>query len=206
MQEQKSFGVLLKKYRIEANLSQEALAARAGLSTRVIIDLERGLKQKPRFDTLERLSDALSLSAQQQALLRASARPEMTPLPSASRSVPVSYINNLPQAPASLIGREEERLFAVASLRSTSTRLLTITGPGGVGKTRLAMQMAEDLSADFSDGVAFVALAPVRDAALLPEVLAQTFGMREQVDTPMVEQVRAFLQPKQVLLVLEDST
>ena len=204
MQEQKSFGVLLKKYRLEANLSQEALAARAGLSTRGISDLERGLKQKPRFDTLERLADALSLSAQQRALLQTSARPEMTPKLSASRSVPVSYINSLPHAPTSLIGREQERSFAVACLRSTSTRLLTITGPSGVGKTRLAMQLAEDLSADFSDGVAFVALASIRNAALLPEVLAQALGLREQVDMPMVEQVRSFLQHRQFLFVLDN--
>ena len=202
MQEQSSFGALLKRYRLVAGLSQEALAARATLSARAISDLERGIKLRPHFETLELLTDALSLPAQQRALLHASARPEMAPAPSATRWA--SSISSLPLAPTPLIGREQERSRALACLRSTSGRLLTITGPSGVGKTRLALQLAQDLSADFSDGVAFVALAPVRDAALLPEVLAQTFGLREQVDTPMVEQVRAFLQPKQVLLVLDN--
>ena len=66
------------------------------------------------------------------------------------------------------------------------------------------MQLAEDLSADFSDGVAFVALASIRNAALLPEVLAQALGLREQVDMPMVEQVRSFLQHRQFLFVLDN--
>ena len=202
MQEQSSFGALLKRYRLVAGLSQEALAARATLSARAISDLERGIKLRPHFETLELLTDALSLPAQQRALLHASARPEMAPAPSATRWA--SSISSLPLAPTPLIGREQERSRTLACLRSTSGRLLTITGPSGVGKTRLALQLAQDLSADFSDGVAFVALAPVRDAALLPEVLAQTFGLREQVDTPIAEQVRACLRPKQVLLVLDN--
>src|SRR5437868_7022020 len=174
MQEQSSFGALLKRYRLVAGLSQEALAARATLSSRAISDLERGIKLRPHFETLELLTDALSLPAQQRALLHASARPEMAPAPSATRWA--SSISSLPLAPTPLIGREQERSRALACLRSTSGRLLTITGPSGVGKTRFTLQLAQDLSADFSDGVAFVALAPLRDAALLPEVLAQTFG------------------------------
>src|SRR5713101_3080564 len=130
MQEQTSFGALLKRYRLAAGLSQEALAG------------------------------ALSLSAQQRTMLRAAARPEMAPAPSASQ--PSSDIHSLPLAPTPLIGREQERSRALAILRSTSVYLLTITGPSGVGKTRLTLQLAQDLSADSTDGVAFVALAPVR--------------------------------------------
>ena len=163
MQEQSSFGALLKRYRLGAGLSQEALAARATLSARAISDLERGIKLRPHFETLELLTDALSLPAQQRALLHASARPEMAPAPSATRWA--SSISSLPLAPTPLIGREQERSRALACLRSTSGRLLTITGPSGVGKTRLALQLAQDLSADFSDGVAFVALAPPRKSA-----------------------------------------
>jgi predicted ATPase/DNA-binding XRE family transcriptional regulator len=202
MHEQSSFGALLKRYRLAAGLSQEALAARARLSTRAISDLERGIKHRPRFETLELLTQALSLPAQQRALLQASARPEMAPAPSVPRSL--SSISGLPSAPTPLIGRDQERSRALACLRSTSGRLLTITGPSGVGKTRLALQLVEDLSADFSDGVAFVALAPVRDAALVPEVLGQALHLHEQVDRPMTEQIRAFLQHKQLLLVLDN--
>ena len=202
MHEQSSFGALLKRYRLAAGLSQEALAARARLSTRAISDLERGIKHRPRFETLELLTEALSLPAQQRALLQASARPEMAPAPSVSR--PMSSISDLPIAPTALIGRDQERFRALACLRSTFGRLLTITGPSGVGKTRLALQLAEDLSADFPDGASFVALAPVRDAALVPEMLGQTLGLREQMDTPMAEQLRAYLQRKRLLLVLDN--
>ena len=202
MQEQTSFGALLKRYRLSAGLSQEALAARATLSARAISDLERGIKHRPRFETLELLTNALSLPTQQRALLKAAARPEMAPAPSATQST--SFLSILPFAPTPLIGREEERCRALAFLRSPSGHLLTITGPSGVGKTRLTLQLARDLSADFFDGMAFVALAPVRDAALLPEVLAQTFGLREQVETPMTEQIRTYLQSKQFLLVLDN--
>src|SRR5260370_30136652 len=202
MQEQTSFGALLKRYRLAAGLSQEALAGSAGLSARGISDLERGINHPPRFDPLELLTGALSLSAQQRTLLRAAARPEMAPAPSASP--PSSDIHSLPLAPTPLIGREQERSRALAILRSTSVYLLTITGPSGVGKTRLTLQLAQDLSADFTDGVAFVALAPVRDAALVPDVLGQTLPLRAPVDAPMAEQIRAFWQQRHPPLYLDN--
>src|SRR5215472_1194361 len=77
MAEQTSFSALLKRYRQAAGLSQEALAAKAGLSTRAISDLERGIYHAPRYDTLHLLLDALALPEQQQALLRTAARPEL---------------------------------------------------------------------------------------------------------------------------------
>jgi transcriptional regulator with XRE-family HTH domain len=80
MQEQSSFGALLKRYRLAAGLSQEALAARARLSARTISDLERGIHSVPHTDTLDLLSGALSLSAQERTLLLAAARPEKAPL------------------------------------------------------------------------------------------------------------------------------
>src|SRR5438067_350588 len=84
MKELSSFGVLLKRYRLAAGLSQEALAARARLSARTISDLERGIHGTPHPDTLELLSSALSLSSQQHALLQAAARPEVAAFVGAS--------------------------------------------------------------------------------------------------------------------------
>src|SRR5689334_12726304 len=103
MPDQTSFSALLKRYRQAAALSQEALAAKAGLSTRAISDLERGIYQSPRYDTLRLLLDALALPEPQQALLRAAARPELT---AAQEDAPsVSAGTALPLAPTPLIGR-----------------------------------------------------------------------------------------------------
>jgi len=199
MKEHSTFGVLLRRYRQAAGLSQETLAAQAGLSTRAISDLERGINRIPRSDTLDLLASTLPLTSHQQNLLRASARPER-----AAAALPVSSSHGLPLSPTVLIGREQERTRALALIQRSQVRLLTITGPSGVGKTRLALQIAQDLSEDLPDGASFVALAPVRDAALVPEVLGQTLRLREQVDAPMAEQIRAFLQQKHLLLVLDN--
>ena len=79
MSEKTSLSVLLKRYRLEAGLSQEALAGRANLSTRAVSDLERGLHRAPHPDTLEALAAALSLSSHQRNLLLAAAHPELQP-------------------------------------------------------------------------------------------------------------------------------
>ncbi len=202
MAEQTSFSSLLKRYRQAAGLSQEALAAKAGLSTRAISDLERGIYHAPRYDTLHLLLDALALPEQQQALLRAAARPELVAAP--AETPPAPSVAAPPLAPTPLIGRAEERARLLALLRGPDARLVTITGAGGVGKTRLALQIAHDLAGDFPESVAFVALAPLQAASLVPEVIAQRLHLHVQVDTPRLEQVRAFLQPRRFLLVLDN--
>ena len=195
------FGALLKRYRQAAGLSQEALAARADLSARAISDLERGVNHSPRSDTLELLMGALSLPEPQQVLLRAAAHqvgvsaPEVTQRPSSFHRLPLA----LP-----LVGRTEERSHALALLRGADVRLLTMTGPSGVGKTRLGLQIAHDLADDFPDGVEYVALAPVHDATLVPAVIGQRLHLSEQVERSMEEQVLSFLQPRQFLLVLDN--
>src|SRR6266496_2273086 len=201
MTEKTSFRTLLKHYRQAAGLSQEALAARAGLSARAISDLERGINRTPRYATLELLSSALFLSAQQQALLQAAARPDIAAAVDAPAGPPAP---GLPLPPTRLVGREQERSRALALLRRSDTHLLSLTGSSGVGKTRLALQLAWDLAPDFTDGVVYVPLAPIRDAALVPGVVAQTLGIREQVNSSLAEQVQVFLHHKHLLLVLDN--
>src|SRR5947209_13875589 len=101
--QQTSFGILLKRYRMAASLTQEALAARAQLSARTIADLERGINRTPRHDTFELLMSALDLTAQQRALLRALVRPEMT-----ATAVATLSLSRFPLPPTSLIGRGQE--------------------------------------------------------------------------------------------------
>ncbi len=198
MTEHTRFATLLKRYRQAAGLSQEALAARAQLSARAISDLERGINRTPRNDTLELLTDALSLSSHQRARLWAAARPE-TP---ASAAIPSTFL--LPVPPASLVGREQELNRALALIRRDHRRLLTVTGPSGVGKTRLGLQVAQELSDSFTDAMAWVTLASVRDAALVPGRIAQALQLREQGDAPLPSQIRAYLQPRHFLLVLDN--
>lgn len=200
MQEPSSFGALLKHYRLAAGLSQEALAARASLSARTISDLERGVHATPHTDTLGLLTGALSLTDQQRTLLLASARPTeaFVDIPPRSHSL------DFPIPPTRLVGRERERSHTLELLRRASTRLFTLTGPSGVGKTQFALQLVQDIAPDFVDGVAFVALAPVRDAALVPGAIAQALGIHESANTSLAEQVRVFLRPKRLLLVLDN--
>ena len=197
--EQTSFGTLLRRYRTAAGFTQEALAARAGLSARTIADLERGINRVPRHDTFELLTSSLELTAQQRALFLGMVRPEMTATAPGTLS-----LSRLPLPPASLIGREQEMTRALTLLRSDGVRLLTLTGPAGIGKTRLGLQIAHELGEHFADGVVFVALDALRDASLLMSVLAHALGLRESTEGEISEQVISFLQGKHFLLILDN--
>jgi len=109
---------------------------------------------------------------------------------------------NLPVPLTSFIGRERE-IEEVKHLLS-STRLLTLTGSGGIGKTRLAIQASNDLIKSYKDGVWWVELAPLMDEALVPQAVAQVLGVRQSPGQPLTESVRSFLREKQLLLVLDN--
>jgi predicted ATPase/class 3 adenylate cyclase len=115
-----------------------------------------------------------------------------------------SYLHNLPVMPTSLIGREQEIVAVQQLLHSLDVRLLTLTGPGGTGKTRLSIQVAAELSDEFPDGVFFVALAAVSDAELVVPTLAKVLGLQEDGSRPLLESLKEHLQQKQVLLLLDN--
>jgi predicted ATPase/class 3 adenylate cyclase len=114
------------------------------------------------------------------------------------------YPNNLPWQPTPLLGRERE-LGEVADLfRREDVHLVTLTGPGGVGKTRLALQAAADLLELFPDGAFFVELAPLTDPALVTSTVTSALGVREEGGRPVFEVLTAFLRDRQLLLALDN--
>ena len=112
--------------------------------------------------------------------------------------------NNLPLQVTAFVGREQQIQAVRDALLHAETRLLTLTGPGGTGKTRLALQAAAELLDSFADGVFFVALAPVTDPELVSSVIAQALDVRETPGRPLLDSLRTFLQPKQLLLILDN--
>jgi len=115
-----------------------------------------------------------------------------------------THPHNLPVQPTPLIGREREVAAVQQLLLREDVRLLTLTGPGGSGKTRLGLYVAAELSDHFPDGISFVNLAPISDAELVVPTIAQTLGVKESSTRSMVEQLQAFLQEKLLLLVLDN--
>ena len=112
--------------------------------------------------------------------------------------------HNLPVQPTALIGREREVATVRECLLEPETRLLTLTGPGGTGKTRLALQVSAEVLEAFPDGVFFVNLAPISDPALVLPTIAQTLGVTEAGSQPLRDTLHAFLHDKQLLLLLDN--
>ncbi len=165
---------------------------------------------KERFVSVQAFAAALEESIEAEASGRTLSVPASDP----ARQHPVEadhmpdQVNvrshNLPAQLTPLIGREQEVEAMCALVRRTGVRLVTLTGTGGVGKTRLGLQVATDLLDDFADGVCFVPLAPINDPGLVVPAIAQALGIKEAGEQPLPELLQASLRDKRLLLLLDN--
>lgn len=194
-----TFAELLKRYRVRARLSQEELAERTQLSARAISNLERGFNRSPRSATVRLLAEALGLSEQERETFETAARGGSTPA-----QPPSARPHGLPVQLTPFIGRGREVDEVGGRLLRSDVRLLTLTGPGGTGKTRLALQVAAAVTGEFSDGVYFVDLSTIAQPELVPAEIAHTLGLKEHSPRPLLESLEEHLGEKQVLMVLDN--
>jgi predicted ATPase/DNA-binding XRE family transcriptional regulator len=194
-----SFGQMLRRYRTRRGLTQEELAEAARISARSVTDLERGVSRSPHKNTVALLADALRLAGAERAAFLEAARGREPGTPARA-----SNLTRLLPPLTPLIGREREEAALVRLFQQERVRLLTLMGPAGVGKTRMAMQVAMTVQEDFPDGVCFIELAPLRDPAQLIPAIAQHLRVPEYGATPLEETLAAAIGERQMLLVLDN--
>lgn len=222
-----SFGQWLKRRRRACDLTQDHLAREVGCAVGTIRKLEADALQ-PSREIAGRLAERLGVPNEAHAdfvafargranadfvlffaqLLDPVAQHRPQSIPKAP-SDPIPRPNPPPRYPlpapiTPLIGRAREVATVSAMLQRADVRLLTLLGPPGVGKTRLALQVASDLRAFFRAGVCFVALAPIRDPNLVRAAIAQALDLHEAGDQPLIETLQAYLRDKHLLLVLDN--
>jgi predicted ATPase/transcriptional regulator with XRE-family HTH domain len=194
----RSFGGQLKALREAAGFTQEELAAIAGLSVHAVSALERGQRRRPHVDTVRALSAALDLTgATRDALLGARARAHSTVVDELSRV-------SLPLALTALLGRDTEVQTLRLWLADPGARLITLTGPGGAGKTRLALELARVMAAEGVTRVAFVPLAAIRNPAFVASAIGEALGLSDVTALDLSKRARAACDDQPTLLVLDN--
>jgi predicted ATPase len=195
-----TFGELLKRHRLARGFSQEVLAERARMSVAAIGALERGVRKAPYRDTFVLLADALALSAEDRAELDVAASQARRRVPRRDATLKVKH--NLPTRLTSFVGRDEELAHIADLLRKY--RIVTLTGSGGVGKTRVAVEAAKRLLGEHYDEAWFVDLAPVENGTFLAGAIAAVVDAPlARVDDPM-RALATQLKSRRFLLLLDN--
>jgi len=194
------FGPMLRRLRLRAGLSQEELAERAGLSADSISALERGTRRAPYDSTRHLLAAALGLTREETAQWNAAGRRLRPPRPAPTR-IDGGQVR-LPAYATSFFGRAGEQQTLVATL--SRSRIVTVCGPGGVGKTRLAIEVAAAFAPAVPEGVRFVALASLRDPAFAHSIVAAALDIASGGSTSSLEAIVALLRDREVLLLLDN--
>jgi transcriptional regulator with XRE-family HTH domain len=209
MELEMSFGRWLRARRRTLDLTQDDLARQVGCSVVTIRKIEAD-ERRPSRQIAERLVDCLQIAADQRpaiiTLARAEPYFEAVPVVAPERPLgaPSRPPSNLPVPLTQLIGRKQDVAAVSNALLRSETRLLTLLGPPGIGKTRLSIEVARHVQAAFADGAYFITLAPIGDPALVIARIAQTLGVRESADLQLLETLKTALQAKRLLLVLDN--
>jgi predicted ATPase/DNA-binding XRE family transcriptional regulator len=191
-----SFGELLQGYRKRAGLTQEALAERANVSKRTIGDLECGVATKPHKHTASRLAEALELSSRELSLFLQTGERKHVREP--------SLVSRFPLLRTPLVGREAECTSIKMLLLQSTTRLVTLTGSAGVGKTQLGLSVATDIAAETTYKSVFISLAAITAPQQVLSEIARTFGISERNDQSIKTQLIQFFHTRRLLLLLDN--
>lgn len=200
-----SFGHWVRRRRKALDLTQEELAQRVGCAAVTLRKIEAD-QRRPSCQMAQRLADCLLLPEQECPAFIAAAVGQYAPsrLPWPVELDVRQRAGNLPAPLTSLVGRTSDIAVISDCLGQPAVRMLTLTGPVGVGKTRLALEVGRRLAGAYRDGACLVALAPVRNPALVPSTTATALGVREARDSNLAQAVVRFLSTREMLLIFDN--